>query len=128
MAKIRATKEAKEARKMNGKKVEVQKVEVSKVEIQKEEKVVETKQVEKAKETVEKVVKKQTTKPATIQVIYQFAKTETTEKALIAAVKEIWTGKGNKIKDIQSLNIYIKPEEKKAYYVINDTENGQIDL
>ena len=31
-------------------------------------------------------------------------------------------------KTIKKLRIYIKPEERKAYYVVNDNSTGSIDL
>lgn len=139
MAKIMASKKAKEARRnRNHKVVMEQKVEKA-VTAKKKQNVVETKEVakttvekkaveEKVVEAVEKKAVKKTTKSAAIQVIYQFEGREVTEKELITKVKEIWTSKGNKIKDITSLNIYIKPEEEMAYYVINDVENGKIEL
>lgn len=134
MAKIMASKKAKEARRNRNHKVVMgQKVEKV-VTTKKKQNVVETKEAAKTTvetkvvEAVEKKAVKKTTKSAAIQVIYQFEGREVTEKELIAKVKEIWTSKGNKIKDITSLNIYIKPEEEKAYYVINDVENGKIEL
>lgn len=50
------------------------------------------------------------------------------DKAFINKVKEAWTEQGNKIKDLKSLSMYIKPEESKVYYVINDSINGSIPL
>lgn len=58
----------------------------------------------------------------------EFSGTQVEDKALIASVKEIWTAEGNKVKDIKTLNIYVKPEEKAAYYVINETVSGKIEL
>ena len=50
------------------------------------------------------------------------------EKSIIASIKELWIKDGNKIKDIQDLRIYVKPEEYAAYYVINDDYSGKINL
>ena len=50
------------------------------------------------------------------------------EKEIIAAVKKEWTEKGNKIGDIKTLDLYIKPEENAVYYVINDTESDKVEL
>ena len=50
------------------------------------------------------------------------------EKEIIAKVKEIWTAQGNKIKDLKTLNLYVKPEENAAYYVINEDVDGKIEL
>ena len=139
MAKIMASKKAKEARRNRNHKVVMEQKVEKVVTTKKKQNVVETKEVakttvekkaveEKVVEAVEKKAVKKTTKSAAIQVIYQFEGREVTEKELITKVKEIWTSKGNKIKDITSLNIYIKPEEQMAYYVINDVENGKIEL
>ena len=40
---------------------------------------------------------------------------------LIAAAKKAYTKLGNKASDIKSLDIYVKPEEGVAYYVVNGT-------
>ena len=48
------------------------------------------------------------------------------EKELIASVKKLWVEAGNKVGDIKTLDLYIKPEEAAVYYVINETETGSI--
>ena len=58
----------------------------------------------------------------------EFAGKQIEEKALVAKAKEICSAEGNKIKDIKTLNIYVKPEENAAYYVINDTVSGKIEF
>ncbi len=58
--------------------------------------------------------------------VIQFNNLEVDEKSIIDAIKEIWSNQGNKIKDIKELQLYIKPEEHTAYYVINATETGAI--
>lgn len=50
------------------------------------------------------------------------------DKNIVNQVKEIWVNEGNKIKDINTLNLYIKPEEQAAYYVINETITGKLAL
>lgn len=42
--------------------------------------------------------------------------------------KAIWKAEGNSVKDIKKLDMYLKPEENKCYFVINDTFNGKFDL
>ena len=49
----------------------------------------------------------------------RFAGKEVAEKDLIAAVKKAYTKKGNKVGDIKTIEIYVKPEESAAYYVVN---------
>ena len=50
------------------------------------------------------------------------------EKELIASVKKVWVEAGNKVGDIKTLDLYIKPEEASVYYVINEKESGSIEF
>ena len=50
------------------------------------------------------------------------------DKAMVAAVKKAWTNAGNKISDIKTMELYIKPEEAAVYYVINGTETGNVEF
>lgn len=50
------------------------------------------------------------------------------EKDIIAKIKEIWVADGNKVKDIQDLKVYAKPEDDAVYYIINETVEGKIAL
>lgn len=43
-------------------------------------------------------------------------------------VVEAFTAGGGKASSVKKLVIYLKPEEGKAYYVVNDEENGSVDL
>lgn len=75
---------------------------------------------EPKKETAKKTPAKRTTaKDIKTSVVVQFAGREVTEKDLIAAVKKAYTKKGNKVGDIKTIEIYVKPEESAAYYVVN---------
>lgn len=58
----------------------------------------------------------------------EFGGKQTEDKALVAQAKELWVAEGKKVKDIQTLNLYVKPEESAAYYVINDDFSGKIEL
>ena len=48
------------------------------------------------------------------------------DKAIIAAVKKEWTEAGNKVGEIKTMDLYVKPEEAAVYYVINETTTGKI--
>lgn len=50
------------------------------------------------------------------------------DKAIIAAVKRAWTEAGNKVGDMKTVELYIKPEEASVYYVINETETGNVEF
>ncbi len=49
----------------------------------------------------------------------QFAGKQFTESELVAAAKKAYMGLGHKAGDIKSLEVYLKPEESVAYYVVN---------
>lgn len=50
------------------------------------------------------------------------------DKAIIASVKKAWTEAGNKVGDMKTVELYIKPEEAAVYYVINETETGKVEF
>lgn len=62
------------------------------------------------------------------QVYFQYAGIELSTQTILEQVKQIWVSAGQDLSAIQTLNLYIKPEENVAYYVINDIETGKIDL
>ena len=62
------------------------------------------------------------------QMILQFNGQEADISAVEASVKQAWKDAGNKMVDINSLEIYVKPEEGKAYYVVNKAVDGAVDL
>jgi len=62
------------------------------------------------------------------QMILQFDGRDMQIDALSAQIKAAWKEAGNKLADIQTLDIYVKPQEGKAYYVINKAIEGVIDL
>ncbi len=52
---------------------------------------------------------------------------QTDYKYLIDTAKEIWKNGGNKVKDLQSLELFYKPDERKCFYVINGSVMGNFD-
>lgn len=53
---------------------------------------------------------------------------EVTDTELVQKVKEAWTKAGNLVKDIKSLNLYIKTDERKVYWVINEEVTGDFEI
>ncbi len=53
---------------------------------------------------------------------------EITDTDIKALVKDAWVNAGNKVKDMETVEIYVKAEEKKAYYVINGSVKGYVEL
>lgn len=61
-------------------------------------------------------------------VTVQFMGNEVAVSAVEEKVKAQFVAEGNKASSIKSLNIYVKPEESAAYYVINGDVTGRVDL
>ena len=79
------------------------------------------------KTTAKKTVKAE--KPAVTQNIYvQFAGKEIPTADLVAKATEDWVALGHRASSIKSLDLYVKPEDMAAYYVINGKESGKIAL
>lgn len=109
-------------------KVEPAKAEPAKVEPAKAEAV----KAEPAK-TVKKAAPKKTTKAVakkenTTVVKVQFQNREADLQVVEERVKEQFAAEGHRPSSIKSLNIYVKPEEYSAYYVINEKYTGRVDL
>lgn len=57
----------------------------------------------------------------------QYLGKEISEKEIIAQVKKDWTAQKNKIGDIKTIELYVKPEENSVYYVVNDDFTGSFE-
>lgn len=59
----------------------------------------------------------------------QYMGKEFSTSDVMKKVKEIWTKElGKETTELRSVNVYLKPEEFAAYYVINEEVTGKIDL
>ena len=59
----------------------------------------------------------------------QFAGKEYTTEQLVKIAKDVWEFDLKKDPaDFKEVQLYVKPEEAKAYYVINGTESGSFDI
>ena len=67
-------------------------------------------------------------KEAVQNVYVQFAGKEISTTALTELVTEKWMALGHRASSIKSLDLYVKPEDSAAYYVINGKESGKIEL
>ncbi len=85
------------------------------------------KTAEKAVVAVEKTAAKtRTRKKVTEEVILQYRGMQVNVEALLADAKADWIAAGHKEKDYISCRLYLKPEDRRAYYVINDTYEGNV--
>lgn len=62
------------------------------------------------------------------EVFVQFDGNEDVVANVIERAKEAFTADGHRASSIKSLKVYLKPEEYAAYYVINDTYAGKVNL
>lgn len=103
-------------------------------------KAAETKVKEAAKTTVKKAAAAKTAAKATAkktvakaaavepQVIIQYQNNESDLAKVTERVKTQFVSEGHKAGTIKKINVYLKPEEYSAYYVINDKFSGRVDL
>lgn len=79
-----------------------------------------------AKKSTAKKADKPELKP---DVFIEFQNRQASEATVVDKVKAAFVASGHRVSSIKSLQIYIKPEEYKAYYVINDNKySGEVDL
>ncbi|MFA9376645.1 MAG: DUF6465 family protein [Lachnotalea sp.] len=80
--------------------------------------------------------KKTPTKPSMTEeanvktsLVLQYQSIEVSEDVLVKKVKDAWAKTHKKsASGIKSIELYIKPEEYSAYYVINNSVKGRVDL
>lgn len=60
------------------------------------------------------------------KIFVEFKQSQYDMDLILEHIKEQWCNEGNKIKDIKTLEIYVKPEDGKVYYVLNGIENQLI--
>ena len=58
----------------------------------------------------------------------QYSGKQVEEKDIVASVKKAWTDAGNKVGEIKTMEVYVKPEEDAVYYVINETVTGKVEF
>ena len=85
-----------------------------------------------AKKTTTKTAAAKTTKKAAAvkeNISIQFAGKEYTTEQLVKIAKDVWEfDLAKNPADFKEVQLYVKPEEAKAYYVINGTETGSFDI
>lgn len=116
------------------KKVEAPKTEAPKTEVKAEAKVEAVKEVKKApakKAAAKKAPAKKAEKvekAAGTVITIQYQGNEATLASVEEKVKAAYVAEGHKASSIKTLNIYVKPEEFAAYYVINEKNTGRVNL
>lgn len=75
-------------------------------------------------DTVKRLGKLSSVKP---EIIIQYLGKEYTQKDLADLAEKAWSA-GRTGEKIRSMRLYVKPEENRVYYVINETQTGSVDL
>lgn len=121
-AKAEETKKAVETKAEETKKAVAAKTEETKSAVEKKAKT--------AKTAVKKAAAKATAKAVEVntKVIIQYQNNEAEMDKLEEKIKAQFVADGHRISSIKKLNIYVKPEDYSAYYVINEKFFGRVDL
>lgn len=87
-----------------------------------------TKKTETKATTAKKTATKKTAEEAaTSHVFIQINNCEIVADDVINKALEAYKAEGNKAK-AKNINVYVKPEENAAYYVVNDTVAGRVNI
>ena len=58
----------------------------------------------------------------------EFCGNKVDHKELIDMAKNLWKSEGRKVKDLTSVELFYKPEEKACYYVFNKEHTGHFEV
>ena len=62
------------------------------------------------------------------EISVQYMGKDISDKVMIDLVKKDWKASRHKIGDIRTIELYVKTEENKVYYVINGKETGSVEI
>lgn len=62
------------------------------------------------------------------EVVVQFGGSEWSVDAIKDSAIAAYAAEGHRASSVKKLTLYVKPEDRKAYYVINDKTTGSVEL
>jgi hypothetical protein len=128
MATKKATTKAAETKAVKAvKEVKEVKVEAPVVEVKEEKAEAKKAPAKKAATTTKKAPAKKAVKAETV-ITLEFGDYTAIMATVEEKVKAQYVAEGNKASSIKTLNIYVKPFENSAYYVVNGDVTGRVDL
>ena len=65
---------------------------------------------------------------AVTEIYVQYGPGESSVATVVEKIKAEYVEQGHRASSIKSLKVYLKPEDRAAYYVINDKVAGRVDL
>ena len=66
--------------------------------------------------------------PLNVYIEIQKGKNNISREELVERVKQAWISTGHSADQVEMVDIYVKTQENRAYYVINKCESGSIIL
>ena len=84
--------------------------------------------VKETTSAVKKTAKKEYTKLALKETYIQVGGNEYKETEILKKVEESFLAAGHKITSMKNLQLYVKPEDGAAYYVVNSEITGRVEL
>lgn len=84
-----------------------------------------------AKAPAAKAAPKTTRKKAAapkVNLVFQYQGRELSQAGMVDAVTNAWVSAGKDAAAIQTMELYVKPEDAAVYYVINGSESGKFDF
>jgi len=124
----KATTKATEVKEVKEVKVEAPVAEVKEVKAEAKKAPAKKAPAKKAATTEKKAPAKKAAAKVETVITVQFGGNEVAIATVEEKVKAQFVAEGHKASSIKSLNIYVKPEEASAYYVINGDVTGRVDL
>ena len=128
MATKKATTKATEVKEVKEVKVEAPVAEVKEVKAEAKKAPAKKAPAKKAATTEKKAPAKKAAAKAETVITLEFGDYTAVMATVEEKVKAQYVAEGNKASSIKTLNIYVKPFENAAYYVINDDVTGRVDL
>ena len=128
MATKKATTKATEVKEVKEVKVEVPVAEVKEVKAEAKKAPAKKAPAKKAATTEKKAPAKKAAAKAETVITLEFGDYTAIMATVEEKVKAQFVADGHKASSIKTLNIYVKPFENSAYYVINDDVTGRVDL
>lgn len=128
MATKKATTKATEVKEVKEVKVEAPKAEVKEVKAEAKKAPAKKAPAKKAATTEKKAPAKKAAAKAETVITLEFGDYTAIMATVEDKVKAQYVAEGHKASSIKTLNIYVKPFENAAYYVINGDVTGRVDL
>lgn len=63
-----------------------------------------------------------------VNLVFQYQGRELSQAGMVDAVTNAWVSAGKDAAAIETLELYVKPEDAAVYYVINGSESGKFDF